>query len=31
LCEEDLLDDPANIGYVVLGIEDEWQIRSHDG
>jgi hypothetical protein len=28
LCEEDLLEDPANVGYVVLDIEDEWQIFS---
>jgi hypothetical protein len=28
LCEEDLLENPANIGYVVLDVEDEWQLLS---
>src|SRR4051794_35517188 len=28
LCEEDLLDDPAKIGYAVLDVEDEWQLFS---
>lgn len=28
LCEEDLLENPANIGYVVLDVEDEWQLFS---
>lgn len=28
LCEEDLLENSANIGYVALDVEDEWQLFS---
>ena len=28
MCEEDLLENPANIGYVALDVEDEWQLFS---
>ena len=28
LCEEELLEDPAQVGYAVLDVEDEWQLFS---